>query len=78
MKIDGSVLEKKPYFEVLGLSSRQIWKLDRGPYIASIAKTASKKIGAKTLFIFINIPRSFAWNTVDISGLVFLLDTWLC
>ena len=58
MKIDGSVLEKKSYFEILGLSSLQIWKLDRGPYIASIAKTASKKIGAlicSIKFIFLEV-----------------------
>ena len=58
MKIDGSVLEKKSYFEILGLSSHQIWKLDRGPYIACIAKTASKKLGAlicSIKFIFFEV-----------------------
>ena len=43
MKIDGSVLEEKSSFKMLGLTSS---KLDWGSYIISIAKTASKKIGA--------------------------------
>ena len=42
-KIDGSVLEEKSSFKMLGLTSS---KLDWGSYIISIAKTASKKIGA--------------------------------
>ena len=44
MKVDGSVLEEKSSFEMLGLTFSS--KLDLGSYIASIAKTASKKIGA--------------------------------
>ena len=43
MKMDGSVLEKKS-FKMLGLTFSS--KLDWGSYIISIAKTASKKIGA--------------------------------
>ena len=43
-KMDGSVLEEKTSFKMLGLTFSS--KLDRGSYIASIAKTASKKIGA--------------------------------
>ena len=42
--MDGSVLEEKPYFKMLGLTFSS--KLDWGFYIISIAKTASKKIGA--------------------------------
>ena len=41
--MDGSVLEEKSSFKMLGLTSS---KLDWGSYIISIAKTASKKIGA--------------------------------
>ena len=41
--MDGSVLEEKP-FKMLGLTFSS--KLDWGSYIISIAKTASKKIGA--------------------------------
>ena len=44
VKIDECVLEEKPSFKMLGLSFSS--KLDRGPYIISIAKTASEKIGA--------------------------------
>ena len=44
VKMDGSVLEEKKSFKMLGLtfSSKLAW----GSYIVSIAKTASKKIGA--------------------------------
>ena len=42
--MDGSVLEEKSSFKMLGLTFSS--KLDWGSYIVSIAKTASKKIGA--------------------------------
>ena len=42
--MDGSVLEEKSSFKILGLTFSS--KLDWGSYIVSIAKTASKKIGA--------------------------------
>ena len=44
VKMDGSVLEEKTSFKMLGLIFSS--KLDWGSYIVSIAKTASKKIGA--------------------------------
>ena len=44
LKMDGSVLEEKSSFKMLGLTFSS--KLDWGSYIISIAKTASKKIGA--------------------------------
>ena len=44
VKMDGSVLEENPSFKMLGLTFSS--KLDWGSYIVSIAKTASKKIGA--------------------------------
>ena len=43
VKIDGSVLEEKSSFKMLGLMFSFNWI---GSYIISIAKTASKKIGA--------------------------------
>ena len=43
-KMDGSVLEEKTSFKMLGLTFSS--KLDWGSYIVSIAKTTSKKIGA--------------------------------
>ena len=42
--MNGSVLEEKSSFKMLGLTFSS--KLDWGSYIISIAKTASKKIGA--------------------------------
>ena len=44
MKMDGSLLEEKSSFKILGLtfSSKLVW----GSYIISIAKTTPKKIGA--------------------------------
>ena len=39
MKMDGSVIEEKSYFKMLGLTFRS--KLDLGSYIFVIAKTAS-------------------------------------
>ena len=44
VKMDGSVLEEKPSFKMLGLTFSS--KLDWGSYIISVANTASKKIGA--------------------------------
>ena len=44
MKIDGSVLEEKSSFKMLGLIFS--FKLNWGSYIISVAKTASKKIEA--------------------------------
>ena len=44
VKMDGSVLEEKSSFKMLGLTFSS--KLNWGSYIVSIAKTASKKIGA--------------------------------
>ena len=42
--MDGSVLEEKSFFEMLGLAYSS--KLDQSSNIISIAKTVSKKIGA--------------------------------
>ena len=44
VKMDGPVLEEKSSFKMLGLTFSS--KLDWGSYIISIAKTASKEIGA--------------------------------
>ena len=44
VKMDGSVLEEKSSFKMLGLTFSS--KLDWGSYIISIAETDSKKIGA--------------------------------
>ena len=42
--MDGSVLEEKTSFKMLGLTFS--FKLDRGSYIISVATTTSKKIGS--------------------------------
>ena len=44
VKMDGSVLEEKPSFKMLGLTFSS--KLDWDSYIIPIAKTVSKKTGA--------------------------------
>ena len=44
VKMDGSVLEEKTSLKILGLTFSS--KLDWDSYVVSIAKTASKKIGA--------------------------------
>ena len=44
VKMDGSVLQEKSSFKMLGLTFSS--KLDWGSYIISIARTTSKKIGA--------------------------------
>ena len=44
VKMDGSILEGKTSFKMLWLTFSS--KLDWGSYIVSVAKTASKKIGA--------------------------------
>ena len=49
VKMDGSVLEAKLSFKILGLTFSS--KLESGSYIISIAKTASKKIGALILSV---------------------------
>ena len=86
VKMDGSVLEEKLSFKMLGLTFSS--KLDWGSYIVSIAKTASRKIGAlirsmkfvslSLLCISINLPYDHVWNTAVMSGLVLLIATWNC
>ena len=49
VKMDGSVHEEGSSFKMLGLTFSS--KLDWGSYIISIAKTASKKIGALICFM---------------------------
>ena len=81
MKINGSVLEEKSSFEMLGLTFSS--KYDWGSYFISIDNTASKKIGAllrsmkflsrRLLCISINLPYRLAWNTVVTFGLVLLV-----
>ena len=76
VKMDGSFLEEKPSFKMLGSTFSS--KLDWGSYIISIAKTASKKIGAsvcsmRLLCISISLPYNHAWNTLVMSELVLVV-----
>ena len=86
VKMDGSVLEEKSSFKMLGLTFSS--KLDWGSYIISIAKTASKKIGALIRSMKFLSPEvalylykstiCHVWNTVVTFGLVPLAATWNC
>ena len=83
MKMDGSVLEENSSFKMLWLICS--FKLDWGCYIISIAKIASKKIGAmissmkflspEASFISINPPYSHVWNTIVMSEMALLVAT---
>ena len=84
MKMYESDLEEKSSFKMLELTFSS--KRDRGSYIISIAKTASKKIGAlicsvtfsplRLLCISINLPYVHVWNILATSRLVPLVATW--
>ena len=66
--MDGSVLEKKSFFKMMGLSFSS--KLDWGCYIISIAKSASKKIGA--------LIRSMKFLSPEFPLYLFKSTTWPC
>ena len=84
VKMDGYALEEKLSFKILGLTFSS--KLGWGSFFISIAKIASKKIGALicsmkflSLEIALYLYKStivHAWNTVITSGLVPLVGTW--
>ena len=86
VKTDGSVLEEKTSFKMLGLTFSS--KLDWDSYIVYIAKTASRKIGAlirsmkfcllRLLCISINLPYGHVWNAVIMSGLVLIVAIRNC
>ena len=61
VKMDGPVLEEKSSFKMLGLTFSS--KLDWGCYIISIAKTASKKIGALICSMKFLSPESYEHPT---------------
>ena len=86
VKMDGSALEEKSSFKILGLTLSS--KLDWGSYVISIAKTASKKIGTlirsmKFLSpeVALYLYKSTIWPCMEycfMSGLVLLVATWNC
>ena len=84
-KMDGSVLEEKSSFKMLGLTSS---KLDWGSCIISITNTACKKIGALirsmkflspdvALHLYKSTIRP-CMNTVVMSVMGSLIATWNC
>ena len=78
VEMDGSFLEEKSSLKMLGLIFSS--KLNWGSYIFSIAKTASKKIGALICSVRFLSPEValYLYNTVVTSGLVPLVATWNC
>ena len=68
VKMDGSVLEEKTSFKMLGLTFSP--KLDWGSYIVSIAKTTSKKIGA--------LIRSLKFLSPEVALYLYKSTIWPC
>ena len=78
--IDGSVLEEKSSFKMVGLPFSS--NLDWGSYINSVAKTASKKLEPwfilwrffllRSLCFSINLPYGVASSTIVMSGQILL------
>ena len=66
--MDGSVLEEKSSFKMLGLTFSS--KLDWGSYIVSIAKTASKKIAA--------LIRSMKFLSPEVALYLYKSTIWPC
>ena len=66
--MDGTVLEEKTSFEMLGLTFSS--KLDWGSYIISIAKTASKKVGA--------LIRSMKFLSPEVALYLYKSTIWSC
>ena len=66
--MDGSVLEEKTSFKMLGLTFSS--KLDWGSYIVSIVKTASKKIGA--------LIRSMKFLSPEVALYLYKSTIWPC
>ena len=87
VKMDWSVLDEKSSFKVLELTFSS--KLDWGSCMISIAKSASKKIGALissmkfvspevALYLYKSVFRHENSKTVFMSGLVLLVAAWNC
>ena len=68
VKMDGSVLEEKSSFKMLGLTLSS--KMDWGSYIISIAKPASKKIGA--------LIHSMKFLSPEVSLYLYKSTIWPC
>ena len=73
MKIDGSDIDEKSSFKMLGLTFSS--KLDWGSYIISIAM---KFFLLRLLCISVNLPFGHTLNAVVTFDLVLLIATWNC
>ena len=76
VKMDGSILEEKTSFKMLGLTFSS--KLDWGSYILRPLIRSMKFFLLRLLCISINLPYDHVWNTVVMSRLVLLVATWNC
>ena len=76
--MDGSILEEKSSFKMLGLTFSS--KLDWGSYIISIAKTASKKIGALIRSMKLLSPEIalYLYNTTIHPCMKYCCHVWAC
>ena len=75
-KMDGSVLEEKSSFKMVGLTFSS--KFDCGYYIISIAKTASKKTGALILSIKFLSPEValYLYKSIIRPGIEYCCHVW--
>ena len=78
VKMDGSVLEENSCFMMLGLTLSS--KFDWDPYIISIAKTASKKIGALIGFLKCLSPEVALClcESIILSCMEYCCHVWTC
>ena len=76
VKMDGSVLKEKSSFKMLGLTFSS--KLDWGCYIISIAKTATKKIGALISSMKFHSPKValYLYKSDILSCIEHCCDVW--
>ena len=78
LKMDGSVVEEKSSFRMLGLTFCS--KLDWSSYIISIAKTASKKFGLLILSIFFSVLMLLCISLykTTMHGILLSRPDWCC
>ena len=72
--MDGSVLQEKSSFKMLGLTFSSKLKIEENWSLESFYEDFFSRL----LYISLNLPCSHAWNTVVMSGLALLDATWNC
>ena len=74
--MDGSVLEEKSYFKILGLSFSS--KLDWDSYVVSIAETVSKEIGILICSMKFLSPEAalYVYKSTIRSGMEYCCHVW--